>query len=62
MDKSQRLLDLYLPPAEGFILESFLATTYQVNFEFFEEELLAAALGVRSPISRMRAGPSAWPI
>ncbi len=55
MEKSQRLLDLYLPPSEGFILESFLATTYQVDFEFFEEELLAAALGVRSPISRMRA-------
>ncbi|NQV23506.1 MAG: hypothetical protein HQ518_03970 [Rhodopirellula sp.] len=55
MDKSQRLIDLYLPPAEGFVLESLLATTYQVDFEFFEEELLAAALGVRSPISRMRA-------
>lgn len=55
MEKSQRLIDLYLPPSEGFILESFLATTYQVDFEFFEEELLAAALGVRSPISRMRA-------
>jgi len=55
MEKSQRLLDLYLPPSEGFILESFLATTYQVDFEFFEEELLATALGVRSPISRMRA-------
>ena len=48
MEKSQRLLDLYLPPAEGFILESFLATTYQVDFEFCEEELLAAALGVRA--------------
>jgi len=55
MDNSQRLIDLYLPPAEGFVLESLVATTYQVDFEFFEEELLAAALGVRSPISRMRA-------
>lgn len=55
MEKTARLLDLYLPPREGFVLESFLATTYQVDFEFFEEELLAAALGVRSPISRMRA-------
>ena len=54
MDKSQRLIDLYLPPTEGFVLESLVATTYQVDFEFFEEELLAAALGVRSPISRMR--------
>lgn len=55
MDQSQRLIDMYLPPSEGFILESLVATTYQVDFEFFEEELLAAALGVRSPISRMRA-------
>jgi hypothetical protein len=55
MEKNQRLLDLYLPPAEGFLLESLLATTYQIDFEFFEEELLAAALGVRSPISRLRA-------
>ena len=55
MDKSQRLIDFYLPPAEGFILESVVVTTYQVDFEFFEEELLAAALGVRSPISRLRA-------
>jgi hypothetical protein len=55
MDKSQRLLDLYLPPSEGFILESFLATTYQIDFGFFEEELLAMALGVRSPISRLLA-------
>lgn len=55
MDKSQRLIDFYLPPAEGFVLESLVATTYQVDFEFFEEELLAAALGVRSPSSRLRA-------
>ncbi len=55
MDKSRRLIDTYLPPAEGFVLESFVATTYQVDFEFFEEQLLAAALGVRSPTSRMRA-------
>lgn len=55
MGKNQRLIDLYLPPAEGFVLESLVATTYQVDFEFLEEELLAVALGVRSPISRMRA-------
>ncbi|MDB4367975.1 hypothetical protein N9Z38_00435 [Mariniblastus sp.] len=55
MENSQRLTDYYLPPADGFILESLVATTYQVDFEFFEEELLAVALGVRSPISRMRA-------
>jgi hypothetical protein len=48
-------MDYYLPPGEGFVLESLVATTYQVDFEFLEEELLAAALGVRSPISRQRA-------
>src|SRR5437016_1672482 len=55
MDQSNRLLDYYLPPDDGFILESLIATTYQINFEFFEEELLASGLGVRSPISRMKA-------
>jgi hypothetical protein len=44
-----------LPPREGFVLESLVATTYQVDFEFFEEELLAAALGVRSSVSRLKA-------
>src|SRR5579859_3112601 len=55
MDRTRRLIDCYLPPGEGFLLESFVATTYQVDFEFLEEELLAAALGVRSPVSRQRA-------
>jgi len=55
MERSCRLIDYYLPPGEGFVLESLVATTYQVDFEFFEEELLAAALGVRSPVSRLRA-------
>jgi len=55
MEPTRRLLDYYLPPAEGFVLESLLATTYQVDFEFLEEELLPAALGVRSPVSRQRA-------
>jgi len=55
MDKTQRLIDFYLPPAEGFVLESLVATTYQADFEFFEEELLAAALGVRAPTSRLKA-------
>lgn len=55
MDNSRRLLDYYLPPAEGFVLESLVATTYQVDFEFLEEELLAAAVGVRSPSSRVKA-------
>lgn len=55
MERSCRLIDYYLPPGEGFVLESLVGTTYQVDFEFLEEELLAAALGVRSPVSRVRA-------
>ncbi|HWB09931.1 MAG TPA: phospholipase D-like domain-containing protein [Pirellulales bacterium] len=55
MEKSRRLLDYYLPPGEGFVLESLIATTYQVDFEFLEEELLASALGVRSPVNRIKA-------
>lgn len=55
MDRTRRLLDYYLPPKAGYVLESLVATTYQIDFEFLEEELLAAALGVRSPVSRLRA-------
>lgn len=55
-ERSNRLIDSYLPPPEvGFILESLVATTYQVDFAFFEEELLAEALGVRSYASRLKA-------
>jgi hypothetical protein len=55
MERTRRLIDYYLPPGEGFVLESLVASTYQVDFEFFEEELIAAAVGVRSPLSRVRA-------
>jgi hypothetical protein len=55
MEPTRRLIDYYLPPGEGFVLESLVSTTYQVDFEFLEEELLAAALGVRSPVSRLKA-------
>jgi hypothetical protein len=55
MERTNRLIDYYLPPGEGFVLESLVATTYQVDFEFVEEELLAVAFGVRSPISRLKA-------
>ena len=55
MERTNRLIDYYLPPGEGFVLESLIATTYQVDFEFLEEELLAFAFGVRSPISRLKA-------
>ena len=51
MEPTRRLIDYYLPPGEGFVLESLVSTTYQVDFEFLEEELLAAALGVRSPLA-----------
>jgi hypothetical protein len=51
----QKLIDFYTPPEEGYVLESFLATTYQVDFEFFEDDLLALALGVRTPANRGRA-------
>ena len=55
MAANNRLIEYYLPPQEGFVLESLVATTYQVDFEFLEEDLLARALGVRAPISRMPA-------
>ncbi len=55
MPDSRKLLDHYLPPGDGFVLESFVATTYQVDFEFLEEDLLSVALGIRAPSSRMRA-------
>lgn len=55
MERTNRLIDHYLPPAEGFVLESLVATTYEIDFEFLEEELLAAALGVRSSVSRLGA-------
>ena len=55
MERSHRLIEHYLPPSDGFVLESLVATTYQVDFEFVEEELLAAAFGVSSPVSRIKA-------
>jgi hypothetical protein len=55
MDIRSKLIDHYLPPDSSFSLESLVATTYNVQWEFIEEELLAMALGVRAPTSRMRA-------
>jgi hypothetical protein len=49
----QKLIDLYAPP-EGYELESLIATTYAVDYEFFEDDFLALALGVRTPASRVR--------
>jgi hypothetical protein len=54
-DQPNRLLELYLPPASNFRLQSFVATTYELEFAFLEEDLLPVALGVRSPLSRIRA-------
>ena len=55
MEPTRRLIDYYLPPPGGeFVLESLIATTYQVDFEFLEEQLLAAALGVNSSVSRLK--------
>jgi hypothetical protein len=54
MPDPNRLLSLYVPP-NGFHLVSLLATTYQIDWDFFEQDLLPVALGVRSPISRMAA-------
>lgn len=55
MSQQKRLLDYYLPPLEGFVLESLIATTYELDFAFLEEELLAEALGIRSPFSKQKA-------
>jgi hypothetical protein len=54
MPDPDRLLSLYVPP-NGFHLKSLVATTNQMDFEFFEEQLLPVALVVSSPISRMKA-------
>lgn len=51
--ETDHLLELYLPPKDGLALESLIATTYNVDWDFVEEELLRVALGVRSPVSRL---------
>jgi len=55
MDVRSKLIDQYLPPDGAFALESLIATTYNVQWEFVEEDLLPVALGVRAPTSRMKA-------
>ncbi len=54
MPSSRVLLDLYVPPESDYVLESLIATTYKVNWDFVEEDLLPVALAVRSPVSRMK--------
>ena len=55
MPNSRTLLNLYIPPDSDYVLESLIATTYKVNWDFLEEDLLPVALGVRSPVSRMKS-------
>jgi hypothetical protein len=52
--KSARLLELWMPPP-GYRLASVLATTYQLQADFIEEDLLPVALGLRLPAARGRS-------
>lgn len=49
-----RLLELWLPPP-GYRLASVMATTYQLQADFIEEDLLPVALGLRLPAARGRS-------
>lgn len=51
--KPRRLLELWEPP-EGFRLASALATTYELQADFLEEDLLPVALGLRLTPARGR--------
>ena len=51
---SARLLELWMPPP-GHRLASVLATTYQLQADFIEEDLLPVALGLRLPAARGRS-------
>ena len=48
-----RLLDLWAPPL-GYRLSSVVATTYQLQADFIEEDLLPVALGLRQSPARGR--------
>ena len=48
-----RLLDLWAPPP-GYRLASVIATTYQLQADFIEEDLLPVALGLRQSPARGR--------
>ena len=50
---SRRLIELWEPP-QGYRLASVVATTYELQADFLEEELLPAALGLRLPPARGR--------
>ncbi len=50
---ARRLVELWEPPA-GYRLASVVATTYELQADFVEEDLLPAALGLRLPPARGR--------
>lgn len=51
--KPRRLLELWEPP-QGYRLASAVATTYELQADFLEEELLPVALGLRLSAARGR--------
>lgn len=51
--KPSRLLDLWVPPP-GYRLASLVATTYQLQVDFIEEDLLPVVLGLRHSPARGR--------
>ena len=51
--KARRLVELWEPP-QGHRLASVVATTYELQADFLEEDLLPAALGLRLPPARGR--------
>ena len=50
---ARRLIELWEPP-QGYRLASVVATTYELQADFLEEDLLPAALGLRLPPARGR--------
>jgi len=51
--KARRLIELWEPP-EGYRLASVVATTYELQADFLEEDLLPVALDLRLPSARGR--------
>lgn len=51
----KRLLELWAPPA-GHRLASVIATTYECQADFVEEEILPVALDLKTPPARGRDG------
>ena len=55
MERENALLDYFVPPGVGYRLESLVATTYQMDFDFLESELLPTMLGVKSRGAALQA-------